>query len=274
MNKTTKKPLAKIAVIGGSGFYDLLENPKWIEVKTPYGKPSGKIAIGKIGNHAVAFLPRHGKAHHLPPHKINYRANLWALKSIGVKQIIAPCACGSLQENIKPGEFAICDQFVDRTKNRIDTFFEGPHVAHVSSAHPYCNSLRELLYKSCLKKGVKTHKTGTVVVIEGPRYSTKSESRWFSSQDWEVINMTQYPECILARELEMCYANIALITDYDAGLEGNKNIKPVTSTEVLRVFKENNEKVKKVIVEAVKNIDKIRSNSCSCNEAMKDAFLS
>ncbi|KKQ71344.1 MAG: methylthioadenosine phosphorylase, 5'-methylthioadenosine phosphorylase [Candidatus Peregrinibacteria bacterium GW2011_GWC2_39_14] len=266
--------LAKIAVIGGSGFYDLIKNPKWIEIKTPYGKTSDKIAIGKIANQTVAFLPRHGKAHHLPPHKINYRANLWALKSIGVKQIIAPCACGSLQENIKPGEFVICDQFVDRTKSRADTFFEGPHVAHVSAAAPYCPSIRDLLYKSCLKNKIKTHKTGTVVVIEGPRYSTKSESRWFSSQGWEVINMTQYPECILARELEMCYANIALITDYDAGLEGNKNIKPVTSAEVLRVFKQNNEKVKKVVIEAIKNIDKIHSNSCDCNSAMKDAFLS
>lgn len=266
------KNLAQIAVIGGSGFYQLLKNPKEISVKTPYGSPSDKIAIGKIHGKSVAFLSRHGKKHHLPPHKINYRANLWALKNIGVKKIIAPCACGSLQTHIKPGEFVICDQFVDRTKSRLDTFFEGPAVAHVSSAHPYCPSLRELIQKTCAKEKIFAHPKGTIVVIEGPRYSTKSESKWFSNQGWEAINMTQYPECILARELEMCYAAIALITDYDAGLEGNKNVKPVDTKEVLRVFKQNNEKVKRVIIEIIKNLN--LAALCSCYSAMKNAFLS
>lgn len=273
MNKTpVKKCLAEIAVIGGSGFYSLLKNPQQIAIKTPYGSLSDKISIGKIHGKSVAFLVRHGFKHHLPPHKINYRANIWALKSIGVKKIIAPCACGSLQAHIKPGEFVICDQFVDRTKNRSDTFFEGPHVAHVSSAHPYCPSLRKSISAACKKTHVKAHQTGTVVVIEGPRYSTKSESRWFSSQGWEVINMTQYPECILSRELEMCYAAIALITDYDAGLEDNPHIKPVDTAEVIRVFKENNERVKKVIIETIKNLDPMAP--CSCHNAMKNAFLS
>jgi len=280
---------AQIAVIGGSGFYSLLENAKEISIKTPYGSPSDKIAIGKIHEKSVAFLARHGKKHHLPPHKINYRANIWALKSLGVKKIIAPCACGSLQPHIKPGEFVICDQFVDRTKSREDTFFEGPRVAHVSAANPYCNSLREIICAACKKTGVKYHQKGTVVVIQGPRYSTKSESRWFSGQGWEVINMTQYPECILARELEMCYASIALITDYDAGIHGDDTywdnsqrkplstitppiIKPVDTAEILRVFKENNEKVKRVIIETIKNLDP--DLPCECQTAMKNAFVS
>ena len=270
---------ALIAVIGGSGFYNLLENPKEISIKTPYGAPSDKIAIGKIHGKSVAFLARHGKKHHLPPHKINYRANLWALKSIGVKKIIAPCACGSLQPHIKPGEFVICDQFVDRTKSREDTFFEGPRVAHVSAAHPYCDSLRKIINAACKKTGIKTHQKGTVVVIQGPRYSTKSESHWFSAQGWEAINMTQYPECILAREAEMCYAAIALITDYDAGIHGDGSqrepspiIKPVDTAEVLRVFKENNEKVKRVIIETIKNLNP--ESSCECQTAMKNTFIS
>lgn len=266
------KCLASLGVIGGSGFYSLLEHPRQIAVKTPYGMPSDKILIGKIGKNNVAFLARHGFKHHLPPHKINYRANLWALRSLGVKKIIAPCACGSLQPNIKPGEFVICDQFVDRTKSRPDTFFEGPHVAHVSSAHPYCPSLQKSISAACKKTHVKAHNTGTVVVIEGPRYSTKSESRWFSGQGWEVINMTQYPECILARELEMCYAAIALITDYDAGLEDNPHVRAVDTAEVLRVFKENNKRVKKIIIETIKNLDS--AENCSCHTAMKNAFIS
>lgn len=238
---------ADIGVFGGSGFYTFLDNVKEIDIETPYGKPSDKIALAEIGNKTVAFLPRHGKKHSFPPHMIPFRANVYAMKMLGVKYIIAPTASGSLQAQIQPGDFVVCDQFVDRTWGRKDTYFEGPETKHVSAAEPYDEGLRNLAIKVCEEMGVTVHKRGTVVVIQGPRFSTKAESRWFSKMGWEVINMTQYPECMLAKELEIPYVNISLITDYDAGLEGHDEIKPVTEEEVYRVFSENNEKVKKVI---------------------------
>ncbi|MGB7605078.1 MAG: S-methyl-5'-thioadenosine phosphorylase [Lutisporaceae bacterium] len=245
---------ADIGVFGGSGFYSFLDNVEEIEVETPYGKPSDKIAIANIGDKKVAFLPRHAKNHSLPPHMIPYRANLHAMKMLGVKYIIAPTASGSLQVDYKPGDFVICDQFVDRTWGRKDTYFEGPETKHVSSAEPYDESLRQLAISICKELDITVHEKGTVVVIQGPRFSTKAESRWFSKMDWEVINMTQYPECILAKELEIPYVNIALITDYDAGLEGNAEVKPVTEEEVFRVFKDNNEKVKKVLYTMIEQL--------------------
>ncbi len=263
--------IAEIGIFGGSGFYDLLKNFKEVEIKTPYGKPSDKIAVGEYEGKKIAFLPRHGKSHKYPPHKIPYRANLWAFKSLGVKKIIAPSASGSLNVKIKPGDFVICDQFVDRTKKREDSFFNGPKVAHVSSAEPYCENLRKIAAKSCEKLKISHHKKGTVVVIEGPRFSTVAESKWFQNQKWDVINMTQYPECILARELEMCYVNISLITDYDAGVIHDKKFKPVDLKEVIKIFNENNEKVKKLIFEMIKNID--LNSVCACESAMKNAFF-
>lgn len=263
--------IADIGIFGGSGFYDFLKNVKEIEIKTPYGNPSDKIAMGEYEGKKIAFLPRHGKKHIFPPHKIPYRANLWAFKSLGVKRIIAPSASGSLSAKVKPGDFVICNQFIDRTKNRIDTFYEGPRVAHISSANPYCENLRKIAAKSCKKLKIPYHKKGTVVVIEGPRFSTAAESKWFQSEMWEVINMTQYPECILARELEMCYVNISLITDYDAGLIGTKKLKAVDLKEVIRVFNKNNEKVKELIFEMIKNIP--ANLKCSCESALRGAFF-
>lgn len=255
---------ADIGVFGGSGFYQLLENIRELEIETPYGKPSDKIALAEFEGKKVAFLPRHGRKHTLPPHLIPYRANLYAMKQLGVKRIIAPTASGSLQTAIKPGDFVICDQFVDRTWGRSDTFFEGPEVKHPSSAYPYCPHLRKLAVEAAGSLGISVHETGTVVVIQGPRFSTVSESRWFSKMGWDVINMTQYPECYLARELDICYANIALITDYDAGLEDNPDIPPVTHEAVLKVFEENNEKVKKMIFEMIRKIDTSSEDACSC----------
>lgn len=246
---------AEIGVFGGSGFYSFLDNVEEVEIETPYGKPSDKIALAKVGDKTVAFLPRHAKDHSLPPHMINYRANLYAMKLLGVKYIIAPTASGSLKVEYKPGDFVICDQFVDRTWGRKDTYFEGPEVKHISPAEPYDEALRELAVKVCRDHGITVHDKGTVVVIQGPRFSTKAESRWFSNMGWEVINMTQYPECMLAKELGIPYANIALITDYDAGLEGNPEVKPVTEEEVLRVFSENNERLKKVLYTMIERID-------------------
>jgi len=254
---------AEIGIFGGSGFYDFLDNCREVEIKTKWGEPSDKLMLGELSGRKVAFLPRHGKDHRFPPHKIPYKANIAAFKELGVSRIIAPCACGSLQPDVAPGDFVVCDQFVDRTNSRDDTFFDGPEIAHISSADPYCPQMRQTIIESCRKIGVKVHETGTVVVINGPRFSTRSESKWFSSQGWEVINMTQYPEVILARELGMCYANIALITDYDVGLEGDDDIPAVTAAEVMEVFKRNNEKVKEVILDVIANLPSERTCSCA-----------
>lgn len=269
MPQTQNKINAEIGVFGGSGFYDFLKDIKKITVKTPYGMPSDKIALGEYAGKKIAFLARHGKEHKYPPHKIPYLANLWAFKKLGVRKIISPCACGSLSPKIKPGDFVICDQFIDRTKKRQDTFYGGSKVVHISAANPYCENLRKIAIKSCEKLKIPHHKKGTVVVIEGPRFSTAAESKWFQNQKWEVINMTQYPECILARELEICYVNISLITDYDAGLVSGKKINPVDLKEVLKVFNENNEKVKKLIFEMLRNIS--LESKCSCEESLKNA---
>lgn len=259
----------KIGIIGGSGFYNFLKG-KEISIKTPYGKPSDKISVFEYDGKKIAFLPRHGKKHQYPPHKINYLANLFALKKLGVKRIIAPCAVGSLKPGIKPGHFVICDQFIDRTKKRIDTFFEGPRVTHISTAEPYCPELRKIAAKCCRKLKILFHKKGTAMVIEGPRFSTKAESRVFSKVA-DIINMTQYPEVVLAKELEMCYLNISLVTDYDTGLKGRKDIKPVTASEVARIFKENNEKIKKLILEIIKNLP--ADEGCECSSALKEAGI-
>lgn len=255
---------AEIGIFGGSGFYSLLDNVQEVAVETPYGAPSDKIAIAEIAGRRVAFLPRHGKQHQYPPHLINYRANLWAMKSLGVKQIIGPCAAGSLQPEVKPGEFVIIDQFVNRTWGRKDTFFEGPVVRHIPAAEPYCSRMREAAIRSAKKLGISVHETGTVVVIPGPRFSTKSESREYSRNGWEVINMTQYPEGWLARELGICYVNIALITDYDVGLEGNPDIKPVTHEEVLKVFSSNNDKLRNLLFAMIEELP--RNSECSCGD--------
>ena len=246
---------ANVGIFGGTGFYSLLSGDvREIKIETPYGPPSDKVTLGEIGGKTVAFLPRHGKDHSLPPHAINYRANVWALKSLGVTDIIGPNACGSLQPYVKPGDFVICDQFVDRTSGRKDTFYDGPIVTHVSSADPYCPLLRQHAITVCRERGVTTHDKGTVVVIQGPRFSTKSESRWFSSQGWEVINMTQYPECFLARELEMSYVNISVITDYDAGLEDNPNVAPVSNQDVIDAFRASLEMLRGVVLQMVETL--------------------
>lgn len=271
----------KIGIFGGSGFYKLLEKAEEIDIDTPYGKPSAKITIGEYAGKKIVFLPRHGEKHQYPPHKIPYKANIWAFKELGVERIISPSAAGSLQPSIKPGDFVVCDQFIDRTWGREDTFFDGPKVAHISAARPYCPDLRNLAVQSCRELDIKVHEKGTAVIINGPRFSSTAESRWFSSHGWEVINMTQYPEVVLAREAEICYVNISLITDFDAGLEGTHGIEPVTADEVVRVFNENNEKVKKVIFKIIEKIftrqsldeGRPESKDCRCGEALKTAFI-
>lgn len=259
---------AEIGVFGGSGFYSFLDNILELEIKTPYGLPSDNVFIGKMNNKVVAFLPRHGRKHSIPPHKINYRANVWVMKELGVTRIISPCAAGSLKKEIQPGDFVISDQYIDRTCGRIDTFYDGPVATHVSAAEPYCLELRGLAMQATEGNKIKCHKTGTIVVIQGPRFSTKSESKWFSSMGWSTINMTQYPEAHLARELEMCVVNIALATDYDSGLSGD--VPPVTHSEVMQVFQNNLEKLRKVLFKLIELIPKERLK-CKCSEVLKHA---
>ena len=262
---------AEIGVFGGSGLYALLETHDEVEIETPYGAPSDALHVGEIAGRRVAFLPRHGRKHTLPPHMINFRANVWAMQSLGVARIVGPCASGSLKASVKPGDFVVCDQLVDRTSGRRDTFYDGPVTTHVSFAHPYCPQMRAVAIEVIKQHSIPVHERGTVVTIQGPRFSTLAESRWFASAGWEVINMTQYPEAYLARELEMCYVNISLITDYDAGLEGQSGIEPVTHEAVIKVFDENNERIKKVLFELIERLPE--SRTCRCGAALQGARL-
>jgi len=258
---------ADIGVFGGSGFYELIgKDATQVWVDTPYGAPSDAITVGQFEGKRVAFLPRHGRNHQYPPHKIPYRANLWAMRELGVHTIFGPCAAGSLQPGVKPGDFVVCDQFVDRTTGRAGTFFDGPVTVHISLADPYCPRLRRVLIEEAKAQGIPVHEKGTVVVIEGPRFSTRAESKWFRDAGWEVISMTQHPEAVLARELNICYANVSLITDYDAGLEGDPSVKPVTHEGVLEVFKANNQKVVSLLRAAVGRIES--DPRCACHAAV------
>ena len=254
---------ADIGVFGGSGFYSFLDDAREVAVDTPYGPTSDRFVIGSVGDRRVAFLPRHGRHHHLPPHAIPYRANLWAMRELGVRRIIGPCASGSLSRDVPPGTFVVCDQFVDRTSGRADTFYDGPLTTHVSSADPYCAELRQILLDTGREQGLDIRDGGTVVVIQGPRFSTRAESRWFSSMGWSVINMTAYPEGYLARELELCYANVSLITDYDVGLEGQEGVSPVSHEEVVRVFTENNERLRELLFAVIPKIGEQPKDVCA-----------
>ncbi|MGH2708387.1 MAG: S-methyl-5'-thioadenosine phosphorylase [Actinomycetota bacterium] len=262
------RPTAEIGLFGGSGFYSFLGDCEELFVQTPYGAPSDRVAVGEVGGRTVAFLARHGKGHSIPPHGINYRANVWAMRELGVTRLIAPCAAGSLKGEVAPGEFVICDQVVDRTGGRADTFYDGPVIVHVGFADPYCPDLRALAIEIGEELGIPMRSTGTVVVIQGPRFSTRAESAFYARQGWEVINMTQYPEVALARELEMCCLNISLITDYDVGIEG---VPAVTAAEVGRVFMDNNEKLRGLLTELIPRIPEKRP--CPCATSLEEARM-
>ncbi len=260
-----------IGIFGGSGFYDFAETGvEEIKLDTPYGPPSDKLAKMTVAGRPVVFLPRHGHEHTIPPHKINFRANLWAMKELGVTRIISPSAVGSLQAHIAPGDFVINDQFVDRTNGRADTFYDGPIVTHVSTAEPYCPTLRPIAVAAAREHGVTVHEIGTAVTIQGPRFSTKAESQWFGSQGWSIVGMTQYPEVALARELAICYTAISLVTDYDTGvqIEGGKHVE---TTDVLAVMRTNVATVKKVIRTMLTQIPETRE--CQCADALKYARM-
>jgi 5'-methylthioadenosine phosphorylase len=254
------EPRAEIGIFGGSGFYSFLEDATEIEVETPYGRPSAPIVVGDVGGKSVAFLPRHGRSHELPPHKIPYRANVWAMRELGARRIIGPCASGALDRSLRLGEFVVCDQFVDRTSGRRDTFYDGPETTHVSAVDPFCPDLRRVLVETAGELDTPARDGGTVVVIQGPRFSTRAESEWFQSAGWHAINMTAYPEGQLARELELCYATIAMVTDYDVGVEGGA---PVSADEVVRVFDENNERLRELLLNVVPKIGAQPQDVCA-----------
>jgi 5'-methylthioadenosine phosphorylase len=260
--------VAEIGVIGGTGVYDpaMLEDCREVKVHTPYGAPSDLITLGTIKGRKVAFLPRHGRGHTIPPHMINARANIWALKELGVKQIVSSSAVGSLRSDFKPGEFVLTDQFIDRTKGRPDTFYDGGQVAHVSSAEPVCPQLREYFFDFAKKINLHIHDKGTYVCIQGPRFGTRAESRVFRQWGCDIVGMTLYPEIILAREAEMCYVTISMVTDLDVW-EDN----PVNATDVVAVMRQNADSFKKLVMGALPGMPKKRT--CECGSALKNALM-
>ncbi len=260
---------AEIGIIGGSGFYSMLANAESVQVETKYGKPSGAITVGTIEGRKVAFMPRHGSGHSIPPHKVPYRANIQALADLGVKRIIATGAVGSLNPDYKVGTIAAFSQFVNNTNGRNDTFFDET-VAHVSMADPYCNEMRRIAAGVAKGKGREFKEDATVVVVNGPRFSTKAESVFFSKQGFDLINMTQYPEAALARERCICYLGLGIVTDYDAGLEGREDIRPVSNKEVLETFSMNVGKVKDLILSIIRETPD--SRSCECGRALDSAM--
>lgn len=254
-----------MAVIGGSGLYSLGSTIEEVWPHTPYGRPSDSISLTKVGDEVVAFLPRHGRGHTIPPHQINYRANLFALSALGVERVIGPCAVGSLRADLEPGSVVVCDQFFDRTRGRRDTYFDGPQVKHISAAEPYCPELRPLAAEAASQAGFGVTPDGTVVVIQGPRFSTKAESQWFGRMGADVIGMTQYPEVVLARELGMCYVTLAVVTDYDAGLAGRPDVVPVTHEEVIAAFGRSREKLVLALQRLIAAVPV--SPSCQCQSS-------
>ncbi|MFY1697891.1 S-methyl-5'-thioadenosine phosphorylase [Solwaraspora sp. WMMA2101] len=258
---------AELAVVGGSGLYALLDNATEHRVDTPYGEPSDVITIADVGGRRVAFLPRHGRAHQYPPHLIPYRANMWALRSLGVRQVLAPCAVGGLRPDHGPGTFVVPDQLIDRTTGRAQTYYDRGAV-HVSFADPYCPTGRSVLLRVGTEQGLAPRDGGTVVVVEGPRFSTRAESRWFTAIGGTLVNMTGHPEAVLARELALCYTSIALVTDLDAGVDSGH---AVTQDEVFRVFGENTDRLRGLLLAALAQWPTDRD--CDCPRSLDGITL-
>jgi len=259
---------AEIGIIGGSGVYDIsmLKGAEEVKVYTPYGETSDRITLGEFGGRKVAFIPRHGKGHRIPPHRVNYRANIWALKELGVTRIIAPSAVGSLQPDVVPGQIVFPDQFIDMTKKRDYTFYDGGPVAHVSMADPFCPEMRELAESEGRRISLDLHPKGTYVCIEGPRFSTRAESALFKGWGAHVIGMTLVPEANLAREKGICYLTVAMVTDYDVWAE-----RPVTALEVVETLAKNVESVQRLLTALVPALPKERS--CGCGDSLKDSVV-
>ena len=259
---------AEIGIIGGTGLYDpeMLKNVEEIALTTPYGAPSDSIAVGELSGRRVAFLPRHGRKHSIRPTNVNSRANIFALKQLGVQRILAPSAVGSLKEEYKPGDIVFVDQFIDRTTRREESFYTEKRVCHISVAEPMCPEVRSTLIAAAKNIGISAHSAGTYVCIEGPRFSTKAESKMYRSWGADVVGMTLVPECVLAREAELCYATIATVTDYDVWKDH-----PVCVDDIVKTLGSNIEIVKRIIVEAVVNLPKERN--CECGSALKSALI-
>ncbi len=257
--------MPEIGIIGGSGLYNILKDTTDRDIKTPYGDPSGKVEIGKVNGVEIAFLPRHGKKHSIPPHKVNYRANIWALQSLGVTRILTVSAVGSLKEELPPGDIIMPDQFIDFTRRRDLTFYDGPEVYHISAADPFCPDLNSKIEKAGKEAGIKTHLGGTYVCIEGPRFSTRAESKMFR-QFADIIGMTLVPEINLALEKAMCYSTIATITDYDVWSD-----RPVDASEVIKTVKENEEKTQKLLFNLMPSLK--GQISCNCSRRLEGAKL-
>ena len=252
---------AEIGIIGGSGFYELLDDAVEVDLATPFGAPAGPVTVGDQGGRRVAFLPRHGRHHDYAAHRVPYRANIWAMASLGIRALVGPCSCGSLRPELHPGDFVVVDQLVDRTRERPDTFHDvgAPEgtpgaegsVHHQSFAEPYDAELRAGLVAAAREAGLGVHDGGTMVVINGPRFSTRAESQWFRDMGWSVVNMTGYPEAVLAAEAGLPYATVALVTDYDAGVDGHE---PVTMEAVLEVMRTNVDHLRDVLADAVTHL--------------------
>ncbi|TRO52353.1 S-methyl-5'-thioadenosine phosphorylase [Candidatus Bathyarchaeota archaeon] len=261
------KPRADIAIIGGTGVYDpeIIDNAERVKIHTPYGSPSATVTLGDYDDTKIAFIPRHGDGHIIPPHKIPFQANIWALMQLDVKRIVASSAVGSLRMDYKPGDCVLTDQFIDRTKRRSDTFYEGGQICHISAADPLCPELRQVIGDYADKLKLKNHKEGTYVCIEGPRFSTRAESNMFRQWGCDIIGMTMYPEVILAREAQICYVSVAMVTDYDVWAE-----KPVSAAEVMEVMEKNSENFKRLIMGAIPEIP--AEKHCSCGSALTGAL--
>lgn len=263
--------MVKIGIIGGSGLEDpkILKDAKEIKVTTPYGKPSSALTIGKIEGVDVVILSRHGKKHEIMPTNVPNQANIHALKEQGCTHILASSAAGSLREKIKPGDFVFVDQFIDRTTKRKQTFYEKDHVCHIPMADPFCTELRKMLVESAKESDISYHEKGTVVTIEGPRFSTKAESNLWRQWNCDVVNMSTVPECVLAREAGLCYAAVVMSTDYDVW---HSDEAPVDIQMVLKTFKQNAENVIKLFLTT---ISKIKENpDCKCRQDIKTALIS
>jgi 5'-methylthioadenosine phosphorylase len=269
MNKNIENS-AEIGIIGGTGIYDstIFTVIDEIKIDTPYGETSDKVTICKFNNKSIAFIPRHGRHHRIPPHKINYQANIYAMKKLGVNVILAPSAVGSLRIEYKPGDIVLPDQFIDFTKKRNYTFYDGPKVCHISQAEPFCPDLRGIIIKNLEQLKYQFHSLGTYICIEGPRFSTKAESNYYKNLlKADIIGMTLIPECILAREMEMCYLSISTVTDYDVWSETY-----VSSKEIIETLKHNVDKIKKLLLKIIPIIPNER-NACSCSKSLENALV-
>lgn len=269
-NKNSSSPQAAIGIIGGSGLYQMpgLQSPREVRVRTPFGDPSEAFVLGTLEGKRVAFLARHGRGHRILPGEINYRANIYAMKLLGVERILSVSAVGSLREELRPGEFLVPDQFVDRTRHRVSTFFGNGLVAHVSFAHPTCDQVSATLADASVHCAVKVHRRGTYICMEGPQFSTLAEAHMHRQLQFDVIGMTNVTEAKLAREAEICYGAISMITDYDCWHPEHES---VTASQIIATLNQNAENAQRVVREAVRALPEERS--CKCGAALQNALI-